>query len=403
MLSLTLNANGIIEDVNDSLLACLGFSRQELIGQPKERLINPAQNIEEYRQIQTVLSGGSAITGAYSALRRDGKEVWLRLSWIPLKNQRQVLCLGAEVTQAMEKAKEQENIINALLRSTAVIEFSMDGTILTANDKFLQLMGYSLDSIRGKHHRIFCDPADVSSSEYQEFWRTLNQGNYVASRFKRIDSHGHVLWLEASYNPVLDSHNKLYKVVKFATDVTEQVNQETAVSEAAEIAYITSQQTDLGAQKGALVVQKTLHVMHQIAEQIQQASNGIEALNNQSHLISSIIKTISGIADQTNLLALNAAIEAARAGDQGRGFAVVADEVRQLAGRTSKATEEIVSVVQQNQLLAAQAVTSMGSSQQQTADGLELANQAGAVIVEIQDGARHVVKAVEQFATRLKS
>ena len=399
MLCLTLNKQGMIEEINDSLLACLGFNRQELLGQPKERLIPPNSN-PEYRLIQEAQSRNSATCGLYNTLKRDGKEVWLRLTWIPIPHKGQLLCLGTDVTVAVEKSKEQENAINALLRSTAMIEFNLDGTVITASDKFLQLMGYSLESIRGKHHRMFCDPSDVNTGEYQDFWRTLNQGQYIAKRFKRIDSHGHVVWLEASYNPVVDSHNRLYKVIKFATDVTEQVK---AVSEAAEIAYSTSRQTDLCAQKGSQVVQQTLNVMHQIADQIQQASNGIEALNNQSQLISSIIKTISGIADQTNLLALNAAIEAARAGDQGRGFAVVADEVRQLAGRTSKATEEIVNVVQQNQQLAAQAVSSMASSQQQTADGLELANQAGAVIVEIQDGARHVVKAVEQFATRLKN
>ncbi|WP_445261273.1 methyl-accepting chemotaxis protein [Pseudomonas sp. RL_15y_Pfl2_60] len=144
-------------------------------------------------------------------------------------------------------------------------------------------------------------------------------------------------------------------------------------------------------------------VMHRIAEQVQEAAEGIEALDKQSQLISSIIKTISGIADQTNLLALNAAIEAARAGEQGRGFAVVADEVRQLAGRTSQAAEEIVEVVQKNQTLAKTAVGSMASSRQLAEQGLDLANEAGAVIVDIQDGAQHVVSAVGQFANQLKT
>ncbi len=136
---------------------------------------------------------------------------------------------------------------------------------------------------------------------------------------------------------------------------------------------------------------------------MQDASDGIEALDKQSQLISAILKTISGIADQTNLLALNAAIEAARAGDQGRGFAVVADEVRQLAARTSKAAEEIVGVVQKNQDLAQAAVHSMSASRSQAEQGLEFANQAGAVIVEIQDGAQRVVSAVGQFASQLNS
>ncbi|WP_457435827.1 methyl-accepting chemotaxis protein [Pseudomonas sp. TE3786] len=192
-------------------------------------------------------------------------------------------------------------------------------------------------------------------------------------------------------------------MVKFATVISDQVNQEIAVAEAANIAYSTSQQTDLSAQKGASVVQQTVDVMRQITLQVQDAAEGIEALDKQSQLISSIIKTISGIAGQTNLLALNAAIEAARAGEQGRGFAVVADEVRLLAGRTSQAAEEIVEVVQKNQQLAQTAVDSMSSSRQQAEQGLGLANEAGAVIVEIQDGAQKVVDAIGQFANRLKA
>ncbi len=143
--------------------------------------------------------------------------------------------------------------------------------------------------------------------------------------------------------------------------------------------------------------------MQQIVEKVQEAAAGIEALDKQSQLISTIMQTIRGIADQTNLLALNAAIEAARAGDQGRGFAVVADEVRQLAGRTSQATEEIVDVVQKNQNLAQAAVQSMASGREQAEQGLQLASEAGAVIIEIQQGAKQVVDAVGQFSSHLQS
>ncbi|WP_416365080.1 methyl-accepting chemotaxis protein [Pseudomonas sp. NFX183] len=143
--------------------------------------------------------------------------------------------------------------------------------------------------------------------------------------------------------------------------------------------------------------------MRDLARHMQQAGDGIEALNAQSQVIGTIVKTISGIAEQTNLLALNAAIEAARAGEQGRGFAVVADEVRQLASRTSKATKEIVGVVRQNQDMARDAVSVMNEGRLQAEQGLALAAEAGTVIMEIQDGAQKVVSAVGQFANQLSS
>ncbi|WP_371919423.1 methyl-accepting chemotaxis protein [Pseudomonas sp. URIL14HWK12:I12] len=141
--------------------------------------------------------------------------------------------------------------------------------------------------------------------------------------------------------------------------------------------------------------------MDGIANRMHEATTGIAALDQQSQVISTIIKTITGIAEQTNLLALNAAIEAARAGEQGRGFAVVADEVRQLASRTTQATAEIAGVVQENQTLASKAVQVVESGRSQAEEGLELAREAGSVIMDIQDGAQKVLKAVENFATEL--
>ena len=238
-------------------------------------------------------------------------------------------------------------------------------------------------------------------ADYKAFWQKLNRGEYIADRFRRVDRNGREVWLEATYNPVHDTEGNLYKVVKFANVVTDQVMREAEVRQAAGVAYDISLQTDVSAERGASVVKDTLVTMQKITDQVQSATDGIEALGKQSLLISSIVQTIGGIAAQTNLLALNAAIEAARAGDQGRGFAVVADEVRQLAARTSTATDEIVNVVQQNQALADEAVRNMFASREQAVQGLGLANQAGAVIVEIQDAAKQVVSAVERFAKEL--
>ncbi|MEN0105371.1 MAG: PAS domain-containing methyl-accepting chemotaxis protein [Pseudomonas sp.] len=408
MLVLEVDINGRITFANENFLREMQYRSEQLVGHALDDFFPQGFRGEEnYRRLKHALQVGDHLRGAFRMLRGNGAEAWLRIIWQPMRNSQAKLMSFAlfanDLTRTIETSKEHEGIINALLRSTAVIEFNLKGEVINANDRFLGSMGYTLDQIKGKHHSMFCDPHEANSAAYKEFWAKLNRGEFVAGRFKRVDALGRVVWLEASYNPVHDAHERLYKVVKFATVISDQVNQEIAVAEAANIAYSTSQQTDLSAQKGASVVQQTVDVMRQIALQVQDASEGIEALDKQSQLISSIIKTISGIAGQTNLLALNAAIEAARAGEQGRGFAVVADEVRLLAGRTSQAAEEIVEVVQKNQQLAQTAVDSMSSSKQQAEQGLDLANEAGAVIVEIQDGAQKVVDAIGQFASQLKA
>ena len=408
MLVLTLDPNGRIHSVNQNFIDEMLYKSSDLIGRDLDDIVPAHVKSDEFHhRFKSALTRGEHFAGAVRLLRGNGQEAWLRSIAQPVRSSNgKIKCFSiysSDLTRTIEASREHENLIGALVRSTAVIEFDLNGNVLTANERFLSGMGYSLAQIKGKHHRMFCEPEDYNSAEYQNFWRRLNAGEFVAERFKRVDSHGRVVWLEASYNPVLDANNKLYKVVKFATVITDQVNQEQAVAEAANIAYSTSQQTDQSAQRGTAVVTQAVNVMRDLAKHMQTAGEGIEALNEQSLVIGTIVKTISGIAEQTNLLALNAAIEAARAGEQGRGFAVVADEVRQLASRTSQATDEIVGVVRQNQDMARNAVALMTDGKQQAEQGLALAAEAGTVIVEIQDGAQKVVNAVGQFANQLSS
>jgi len=406
MLVLNLEPDGRIQSVNQNFLTEMLYKSQDLIGRAIEDIVPTHVKSDEFHlRFKSAMNRGEHFAGAVRLLRGNGEEAWLRSIVQPVRSSdgriKHISLFASDLTRTIEASREHENLIGALVRSTAVIEFDLNGNVLNANDRFLSGMGYSLAQIKGKHHRLFCTPEEYNSAEYQNFWRRLNNGEFVADRFKRVDSHGRTVWLEASYNPVVDANDKLYKVVKFATVITDQVNREQAVADAASIAYSTSQQTDSTAQRGTTVVTEAVNVMRDLSRHMQAAGEGIEALNEQSQVIGTIVKTISGIAEQTNLLALNAAIEAARAGEQGRGFAVVADEVRQLASRTSQATEEIVTVVRQNQEMARNAVALMTDGKLQAEQGLALAAEAGTVIVEIQDGAQKVVNAVGQFANQL--
>jgi len=407
MLSICLDADMRLTAVNEDFARALGYSCEQLQGRLLSEIVPPyVRDLPCFHDFNAAVARSEPVSDDYRFLRSDGSLAWINLTWCPVKGRdgrlSQIQGYGIEVSRAIEQAKENEAFINALIRSTAVIQFKLDGTVVTANTQFLDAMGYTLDQIVGKKHSLFCTAQEAASSGYAAFWQTLNRGEFVASRFKRVDSRGNEVWLEATYNPVHDAEGKLCKVVKFASVVTDQVLRESEVKAAAGVAYEVSLQTDVTAERGAAVVQNTVQTMQNIALQMQSATGSIEALGKQSLLISAIVQTIGGIAAQTNLLALNAAIEAARAGEQGRGFAVVADEVRQLASRTSTATEEIVSVVQQNQRLADEAITEMFSSREQAEQGLTLANQAGAVITEIQGGAKQVVNAVGRFANELQ-
>lgn len=408
MLVLELNQQGAIISQNKNFQRTFNYSDEQLLNQSILNFIpENSRNNPDFIAFKSAVSRCEHYAGAIQFTHSDQKHDWLRCILHPIKDENgkfQYLTLHCTVlTKIIEASRENEGLIKALNRSMAVIEFQPDGIILKANDNFLKGTGYKQEEIVGQHHRIFCTDDEANSAQYSTFWKRLGQGEFVAGRFKRINKYGHIVWLEASYNPIFNEANELYKVVKFATVITEQVQRELAIEEAASIAHSTSIETDNNADKGANVINKTVRVMDELAVQMEQAGEEISALDKQSQLIASIVQSISSIADQTNLLALNAAIEAARAGDQGRGFAVVADEVRQLASRTSKATEEIVDVVQQNQNLTQSSVAAIEQGKQKAQQGLALSNEAGLVMTDIKKGAQQVVDAVSQFSNQLKN
>ena len=395
--------DAVVLSANDNFLKTMGYRAEQAIGQPHRLFCTPEfGRSAQYSELWSRLKRGEFQSGTFERINSKGESVWLEASYNPIKDAAgrvvKVVKYAMDVTAKVQQESEANAKLEAIDRAMAVIEFNLDGSIITANQNFLTRMGYTLAELKGKHHRLFCTAELVNSSAYQDFWRRLNQGEFFQGQFERIDKRGQTVWLEANYNPVYDASGRLCKVVKFASDVTARVEQHEQDARSASAAYHISVETRKVAEQGTQVIQQAASEMREIAEDIAASSTLIAHLGERSEQITAIVNTIRAIADQTNLLALNAAIEAARAGEQGRGFAVVADEVRQLAARTSGSTAEISNMIGLIQSETRQAIKSMDGTRDRAAQGVELADQAGTVILQIRDGASEAVQAVSMFA-----
>ena len=400
--------DGNVLRANDNFLQTMGYREQQVIGQPHRLFCTEAfTRSNQYRELWSRLKNGQFESGTFERLDSKGSSVWLEASYNPIRDASgavvKVVKYALDVTTRIQQETDAKDKLDAIDRAMAVIEFDLSGNILSANQNFLNRLGYSLAELKGKHHRIFCPAELVNSSAYQDFWRRLNLGELFSGQFERVDKRGQTLWLEANYNPVYDASGRLCKVVKFASDVTAMVQQHERDAQSATQAYHISVATRKVAEQGTEVIQQAASEMRHIAENIEGSSSLIAQLGERSEQITAIVNTIRAIADQTNLLALNAAIEAARAGEQGRGFAVVADEVRQLAARTSGSTAEISAMIDVIQNETQQAIKSMQGTRDRASKGVGLADQAGTVILQIRDGTSEAVQAVSMFASERKA
>jgi methyl-accepting chemotaxis protein len=343
------NLDGTIVTANENFLKTLGYSLGEIRGKHHSMFVEPAtRDSAAYREFWASLNRGEYQAAEYKRIGKGGKEIWILASYNPILDEKgkpfKVVKFATDVTEQKLRTADLAGQIAAIGKSQAVIEFNMDGSILTANENFLNALGYSLREIQGKHHSMFVDASDRDGAAYREFWANLNAGQYQAGEFKRIGKGGREIWIQASYNPILDLNGKPFKVVKYAADTTAQV----IARKRAESVRGMMETVAAGAEELNASVREISETMSKSRQTASEAVGRVDAADQQAQRLSAasesmggIVELIGNITGQINLLALNATIESARAGEAGRGFAVVASEVKNLANQAKQATDKI--------------------------------------------------------------
>jgi len=389
--------DGSVIYASNIFLEMLGYKLEEIAGQHHRIFCEKNYaSTADYSRFWQKLADGHPQSGLFRRLRKDGNLILIEATYIPVQNQDgkviEIIKIGSDVTQRENELLSLRAVHAAISRSMAEIEFTPSGDILHANENFLRAMGYRLSDIKGRHHRMFC--FDNFYQENPNFWQSLKGGAFFSGQFERKTASGKTIYLEATYNPVVDEAGQVVKVLKFATDVSSQKHKADEIRQAAELSFTTAEETSQISVRGMESLASSIELSQSTLNLINGAVILITQLNAQAKDIEKIVTTIQGVAEQTNLLALNAAIEAARAGEMGRGFAVVADEVRQLAARTSSATVEIQNVVTANGKLTQQLNIDMNSIARSAEENNDQIATVTTIMREISDGADHVARTV---------
>jgi methyl-accepting chemotaxis protein len=348
------NLDGTIITANDNFLNTVGYSLPEIQGRHHSMFVEPAERDgNAYRDFWARLARGEYQAAEYKRVGKGGKEIWILATYNPILDDTgkpfKVVKFATDVTQQKLVAADSNGQMAAIRKSQAVIEFRMDGTILTANQNFLDALGYTIDEIKDRHHSMFVDPSERASAAYGEFWASLNRGTYQAAEYKRIGKGGREIWIQASYNPIFDLNGKPSKVVKYATDITAQAEARMKAERARsliESVAAGSEEMNASIREISETMVKSRQTAESAVHQVEAADIQAQRLTSAAHAMGGIVGLIGDITGQINLLALNATIESARAGEAGRGFAVVAAEVKNLANQAKQATDKIGSEIE---------------------------------------------------------
>ncbi|KRQ09877.1 PAS domain-containing protein [Bradyrhizobium sp. DASA03076] len=382
--------DGTVVTANENFCKALGYSLAEIQGKHHSMFMPEAdRNGAAYREFWAKLNRGEYQAGEYKRIGKGGREVWILASYNPMFDENGkpfgVVKYATDITAEKLKSADLAGQIAAIDKAQAVIEFNMDGTIITANANFLAALGYSLADIKGKHHSMFVEPSERDGAGYREFWAKLNRGEYQAGEYKRIGKGGKEVYIQASYNPIFDLNGKPFKVVKYATDTTKQVlvrmgNER--VRGMMESVAAGSEELNASVREISEAMTKSRETAMSAVDQVSAADSQAQRLTEAAQAMSGIVEMINNITGQINLLALNATIESARAGEAGRGFAVVASEVKSLANQAKQATDKIGQEIGSLNGISGDVVSALSSIKQAINNVSEYVTSTAAAIEE---------------------
>ncbi|WP_419898777.1 methyl-accepting chemotaxis protein [Roseomonas sp. USHLN139] len=363
--------DGTITQANDIFLQMMGYSLQEVVGQNHRMCVTPEQaSSGEYDAFWARLRRGEFQRAEYKRLGKGGREVWILATYTPVLGLDgtpvEVIKFATDITESKLRTADFEGQIDAINKSQAVIQFDMAGQVLQANHNFLQAMGYAEAEVVGRHHSLFVEPGLAESQDYQEFWSKLRRGEFHSAVYKRIGQGGRVVWISATYNPILDLNGRPWKVVKYASDITARMQSRAqaitfagqTLSNVQSVAAAVEQMSASAAQISE-TMRRSQTVVQDITRKATDADQATRRLQAAAAAMDRVVQLIRAIASQISLLSLNATIESARAGEAGRGFAVVAHEVKQLANQTTAATQQVAENIEAMQSVSAEVGTAL--------------------------------------------
>ena len=405
------NLDGTIITANENFLATVGYRLEEIQGKHHQMFVAPGErDSAAYREFWAKLGRGEFEAAEYKRFGKGGKEVWILASYNPILDDAgkpfKVVKFASDVTADKLKAANYAGQIEAIGKSQAVIEFSMDGQVLTANANFLGALGYSLAEIQGKHHSLFVPPDQRDSEAYRAFWANLNRGEFQSGEYERVGKGGKQVWIQASYNPIRDLNGKPCKVVKYASDTTAQVlarMRSEKVRGMMESVAAGAEELNASVREISAAMSKSRETALTAVDRVEAADQQAQRLSEAAESMSSIVQLIGDITGQINLLALNATIESARAGEAGRGFAVVASEVKNLANQAKQATDKIEQEIGNLNGISGDVVGALGSIKKAIQEVSEYVTSTAAAVEEQSTVTSEMSNGMQQAAAEAAS